>query len=195
MLSGPGQCAVSVVCGCVLLAGCQPVTPSPVPVPSYRCTPETGGAEYDCTPHEYDDMIAKDKLYAEAKAVYRKFFAEDVRILRVGGVSAPTSVLTETTTDAFLTDTMEYYRSLKDEKSKLVGGDVLLTALIRQPGIAKAGSVVALKACIDASSAQIVVDGKKLGRGRLGSEVLYFARVDGVLRIQGADGKEGDKCD
>ena len=55
-------------------------------MPSYRCTPEAGGAEFDCTQHQYDEMVAKDKLYAEAEAVYRKFFVEDVRIFRKGGI-------------------------------------------------------------------------------------------------------------
>ena len=82
-----GRLASSVVLAC-LLAGCQPPAPSPTPVPSYRCTPEAGGAEFDCTQHQYDEMVAKDKLYAEAEAVYRKFLAEDVRILRAGGIDA-----------------------------------------------------------------------------------------------------------
>ena len=195
MVSRSGRYAVSVLVACVLLAGCQPVsTPLPAPTPSLRCTAEAGGAEYDCTPYEYDDMVAKDKLYAEAEAVYRKFLAEDVRVLRAGGASAATPVLRETTTGAFLADTMDYYRSLKDQRSTLVGGEVRLTALVRQPGIAKGGSVVALKACIDASSARIRMDGRDGGPGRKGSDVLYFGRIDGLLKIQGADGKEGDEC-
>ena len=98
MLSQPRRTAVStaVLALALALAGCQPATTTPTPVPSYRCTPEAGGAEFDCSQHQYDDMVAKDQLYAEAEAVYRKFFAEDVRILRKGGVQEPTEALLRT---------------------------------------------------------------------------------------------------
>jgi hypothetical protein len=97
-----GRLAPLVVLAC-LLAGCQPPVPSPTPVPSYRCTPEAGGAEFDCTQHQYDEMVAKDKLYAEDEAVYRRFLVEDIRIMRAGGVSSPTPELLETTSGAFST--------------------------------------------------------------------------------------------
>lgn len=186
--------AVTVTAAC-LLAGCQPTAPpSPVPAPSFRCTPEAGGPEFDCTPRQHDDMVAKDQLYAEAEAVYRRFFAEDVRILRAGGASVATPVLVGTTTGAFFDDSMDYYRSLKEERSRLVGGQVRLS-LLRAPGVSKGGSIVALRACIDASSARIRIAGKDVGPGRKGSDLLYFGRVDGVLKIQGADGKEGGACE
>lgn len=180
-----------------LLAACTPTspTPTPSPAPSYRCTPEAGGDEFDCTQAQHDEMIAKDKLYAEAEAVYRKFLNEDVRILRDGGIATATPVIKETATGAFLTDSMDYYRSLKKDKAKLIGGEVLLRALVRAPGVTKGGSVVAMRACVDASSARIVIDGKDYGPGRRGSDLLYFGRVGGALKIQGADGKEVDTCE
>jgi hypothetical protein len=194
MLSRPGRHTATLLFACTLLTGCQPPAPTPIPTASYRCTPEAGGAEYECTPHEHDDMVAKDKLYTEAEAVYRRFLAEDERILRAGGLITPTPVLKETATGAFLADSLDYYRSLAEEKSRLMGGEVHLVALRRQPGVAKGGSLVALKACIDASSARIVIGTKHEGPGRKGSDVLYFGRVGGLLKIQGADGKEGDEC-
>jgi hypothetical protein len=162
-------------------------------VPSYRCTPEAGGAEFDCSQKQYDDMVAKDKLYAEAEAVYRRFFDEEVRILRAGGVVEPTPVLLGTTTGAFLEDSMDYYRSLVEERTKLIGGEVRLASLARVPGVSKADSVVVLKACVDATSARMEVDGKLNGNGRSGIDVLYFGPPGGPLKIQGADGTEG-KC-
>ncbi|MGC3992609.1 MAG: hypothetical protein QM779_00510 [Propionicimonas sp.] len=195
MLRGTRRLAVITVAGVCLFTGCQvTATPTPTPAPSYRCTPEAGGDEFDCTEKQYQDMVAKDELYAEAEAVYRKFFAEDERILRAGGISTATPVLEETTTGAFLEDSMDYYRSLKKDDSKLVGGQVLLTSLLRVPGASKGGSLVALRACIDASTAEIQIRGKKAGQGRTGSDLLYFGRVSGQLKIQGADGKEGDTC-
>lgn len=186
--------AVTVTAVC-LLAGCQPAAPpSPVPAPSFRCTPEAGGPEFDCTPRQHDDMVAKDQLYAEAEAVYRRFFAEDVRIFRAGGVTEPTAVLLETTTGAFLDDSMGLYRSLKKDSRRLEGGDIRLAYLKRRPGISKQDSVVAMVACVDARSATVIEHGKSAGQGYVVEDVLYFARFDGVLKIQGADGQEESEC-
>jgi hypothetical protein len=166
----------------------------PTPVPSYRCTPEAGGAEFDCSQKQYDDMVAKDKLYAEAEAVYRRFFEEDSRLLRSGGTAEATQVLLETTAGAFLDDSMDYYRSLKKEGTRLVGGEIRLVSLKRVAGVSKQNSVVVLKACIDATSTQMETGGKASGAGRSGADVLYFGPPGGPLKIQGADGTEGDSC-
>ncbi len=194
MRSRARRLAIPVVMAC-LLAGCQPaVLPTPTPAPSYRCTPEAGGDEFDCTQHQYDDMIAKDKLYAEAEAVYRKFFAEDVRILRAGGITTPTQVLLETTTGAFLEDSMGLYRSFATDDRRAVGGTIRLASLERLPGISKGGSVVAMQACTDATTTKTYRHGRQVGKGGAGIDTLYFSRVDGVLKIQGADGKAVESC-
>lgn len=185
--------APAVVLAC-LLVGCVPPAPIPSPTPSYRCTPEAGGAEFECSQHQFDEMVAKDKLYAEAEDVYRRFFAEDVRILRLGGLNDPSPVLLETSSGAFLDDSMDYYRSLKKEQTRLVGGEIRLISLARAIGISKGDSVVAMKACIDATTTSMETDGKPAGRGRSGTDVLYFGPAGGPLRIQGADGAEGDSC-
>lgn len=191
MPSHPQRLALTATALCLLTA-CTPTTPPPTP--SYRCTPETGGDEHDCTQAQHDDMLAKDKLYTQAEAVYRRFFAEDVRILRAGGITAPTQTLLETTTGAFLTDSMNLYRSFIDEERKTVGGDVRLATLRRLPGLSKAGSVVALRACTDASTTTTYIQGEAAGPGGMGEDTLYFGRVDGVLKIQGADGGAVKSC-
>lgn len=188
-----GRLASTVVAAC-LLTGCVPPVPTPSPLPSYRCTPEAGGAEFDCSQKQYDDMVAKDKLYAEAEAVYRKFFDEDSRILRAGGTAEATEVLLATTTGAFLDDSMDYYRSLQKERTRLVGGEIRLISLTRVAGISKQNSAVVLKACIDATTTQMETDGKPSGAGRSGTDLLYFGPSGGPLKIQGADGTEGESC-
>jgi len=195
MLIRPWRLAVATAVAACLLTGCQPATtPTPSPAPSYSCTPEAGGDEFSCSQHQYDEMVAKDKLYAEAEQVYRTFFAEDSRILRRGGISEPTEVIKATTTGDFLENSMDYYKSLKRQRATLVGGEIELTRLERAPGVSKGGSVVALRACIDATSTRIFIRGKDSGPGRLGVDILYFGRVDGVLKILGADGKEDQPC-
>ena len=176
-----------------LLTGCQPPTPPPTPVPSYRCTPEAGGTEFDCTPHQHDEMITKDKLYTEAETVYRKFFEEDARIYRVGGIDEPTPALLETSHGQFIQDSMELYRGLLADARRL-DGDVRLVSLLRRPGIAKESSLVVMAACTDARSARVLEHGKEVGRGYLIEELIYFGRFDGALKIQGADGQQEGKC-
>lgn len=177
-----------------LLAGCQPPAPTPTPMPTYQCTPEAGGDPFECTQQQYDQMVAKDKLYAEAEAVYRRFFAEDVRILRAGGISDPTPVLLETTTGAFLEDSMALYRAFAKEQRKSVGGEIRLVSLTRVPGISKEGSIVTLRSCVDATTTTIYKAGKPADKGGAGSDLLYFGSVEGDLRIQGADGEAVESC-
>ena len=45
-----------------LLAACQRPSPTPAPAPSFRCTPEAGGDEYDCSQAQHDEMVSKDCL-------------------------------------------------------------------------------------------------------------------------------------
>lgn len=188
-----GRLAATLTSAC-LLTGCIPTTPTPSPLPSYRCTPEAGGTEYDCTQKQHDDMMAKDKLYTEAEAVYRRFLAEDIRIARKGGVSDPTAELLATTTGAFLNDVMAGYRDDKSRGITVRGGDRVVKSLTRLAGVAKAGSAVALRACVDSTSVEVYKAGKRLGAGLITSDELYFSQAAGALKILGADGKEVTSC-
>ncbi len=178
-----------------LLAACTPTspTPTPSPAPSYRCTPEAGGDEFDCTQAQHDEMAAKDRLYAEAEAVYRKFYEENLRILRLGGVAEPTPILLETTSGAFLKDAMANYAYLRKRGLRVRGADRSLV-LTRLPGRSKRGSVAAMRICIDGRSLEFLKSGKPDGYGVVTEDDTYFARFDSALKIIGADGKEVEAC-
>lgn len=193
MLSWPGRLAVTLFAAC-LLAGCQPAAPPPTPVPTYACTPEAGGAEFSCSQQQYDEMVAKDKLYAEAEAVYRRFFAENERIYRAGGIDSASQILLETTAAQYLEDSMNLYRSMRETHTKLVGGDIRLRSIERLPGSALGDSVAAMRACIDTTSTDIYVDGTRSDKGYLGVEQLYFGRFGGVLKIQASEWEEVKEC-
>lgn len=183
---------------CLLLAGCSPApapTPSPTPTPTFSCTPEAGGVAYECSQFDHEQMVAKDKLYAEAEAVYRKFFAEDERIYRAGGVDEPTPVLLETTTGRFLEGAMDLYHSLKRNKARMTEGSPVLKKLSRQPNLAREGSVVALLACVDATSVLLQGDAGYEKRGLLMLERLYFDQSSSALRLQSSQWKEVKSCD
>lgn len=193
MLSWPGRLAVTLFAAC-LLAGCQPAAPPPTPVPTYACTPEAGGAEFSCSQQQYDEMVAKDKLYAEAVAVYRRFLQEDLRISRTGGTDSATSVLLETTAEAFLKKALEGYRQDRAEGLSARGGDRVVRSIERLAGVSKGGSLVALRACVDASSVSVYKAGKYVGKGLVTRDDLYFKRIGSALKVIGADGSEVSSC-
>lgn len=186
---------------CVLLTACtaapQPSTPAPsatTPTPTFSCTPEAGGTAYECSQFDYDQMIAKDKLYAEAEAVYRKFFAENVRIYLDGGIAEPTAILMETTTGRFQRDSMSLYRALHDRRAKIVEGTPRLQTITRLPGITREGSVATLATCVDSSSVVLRGDSGYESRGLVISERFYFAKAGNSLKIQSSQWKELKSC-
>lgn len=186
---------------CVLLWGCteapRPSTPPPSPVaptPTFSCTPEAGGAAYECSQFDYEQMVAKDKLYAEAEAVYRKFFAEDERIYRAGGVDEPTPVLLETTTGKYLSDSMGLYQGLLKHKARITSGAPHLVAITRLPGVSRDGSLVSISACVDARSVVVRGEDKYQTQGSIFLERAYFSRSQGSLKIQSSQWKKLESC-
>ncbi|WP_143483618.1 hypothetical protein [Propionicimonas paludicola] len=139
-------------------------------------------------------MLAKDKLYAEAEAVYRKFFAENVRIYVVGGITEPTAALDETTTGRFQSDSMKLYRALHQRRAKIVEGRPHLASLARLPGVSREGSVATLAACVDSTSVLLRGDAGYESRGLVISERLYFTRSGTSLKIQSSQWKELTSC-
>jgi hypothetical protein len=178
-----------------ILTGCTPATPStPPPEPSPTCTPEAGGPPSPCTQYQYDQMIAKDKLYTEAEAVYRKFLAEDERIYRIGGVTEPTPVLLETTTGDYRKDSVEIYRDLYSRHSKAVGGQFRIAWIKREPGTSIGGSIVALRVCSDASSVLIGPSKSESKPGLIVEETGYFVSDGANLKLSAAQTKAVTKC-
>ncbi len=177
-----------------LLAACQQPSPTPAPAPSFRCTPEAGGDEYDCSQAQHDEMVAKDTLYAEAEAVFRKFFAENIRISRAGGLREATPVLLETSTGQYLSEAVDTYRRLGVEKLTPRGDDPKIAYVRRLPGRSKGGSLVALQTCIDASGWAFYRGDRRISKGFPARDDVYFKVADGALKMIGADGKKVRSC-
>ncbi len=196
--------ATAAMLAVVLLAGCQPGTAptptspsassvSPVPTPTYQCTPEAGGEATPCTQIHYEEMKAKDRLYAEAEAVYREYFAENIRISRDGGVAEPTDVILRTTAGKVQDAVMEVFRSMEERGVRAEGDDPTLT-IERAVGISREGSIVALEVCADASG-WAFYSGKELAsKGRPALERVYFARSDQLLKMIYSEGKWVEAC-
>lgn len=191
----PRAAALGLICPLALITACQQapaVTPAPAPI--LRCTPEAGGAEYDCSQAQHDEMVAKDRLYAEAEAVFRKFFAENIRISRAGGVVKATPVLLETSTGQYLSEAIVTYSHLKQDKLIPRGSNPRIASVERLPGRSKGGSVVAMRTCIDASGWAFYQGNRMISRGFPAQDEVYFKYDAGQLKMFGADGKSVKSC-
>lgn len=170
-----------------------PASPSPVPTPTYLCTPEAGGDESPCSQIQYEEMKAKDALYEEAEAVFREFFSENIRISRAGGVTEPTEVLLRTTTGSVHEAVMEVFRDMSSRGVHAEGDDPVLT-IARAPGLSRDGSLVALQVCVDASRWGFYSGGKLVSTGRGAQERVYFARLGELLKMAYSEGKWVETC-
>jgi hypothetical protein len=200
--------ATAVVGAICLLSACQadpaptpkvsrPPTPavvSPSPTPSPTCTPEAGGAGYPCTRAQYDEMKQKDALYAEAEAVFQKYWAENIRLSRTGGTKEPTAALLEIAGDSVLENMMDIYGLLVDQGLRAIGDDPDVT-VSRVPDVSKQGSVVTLLTCVDASHWSFYHGDKLVSTGRPAEDRLFFGRVGAGLKIIFVDGRWVDSCD
>lgn len=176
----------------VLVAGCAPADPAGQP--TYSCTPEVGGTPYPCYKVQRDELNKLDALYAEAEAVYRKYLAEDERISRAGGVDEATPVMLETLSGTALAQSLEGYRSLKQDHTRIEGGAMRLAWVQRRPEKLVGGMAVAIQVCVDGSSARLVqAESKAVSIGYLSGE-LQLARDGAVLKIALADGEEVASC-
>ena len=176
----------------VMVAGCAPA--DPVGQPTYACTPEVGGTPYPCYKVQRDELDKLDALYAEAEVVYRKYLAEDARISRAGGVDEATPVMLETLSGTALTQSLEGYKTLRQDHTRIEGGAFQLAWVKRRPEKLVGGMAVAIQVCVDGSSARLVQDGSKpVAIGYLSGE-LQLARDGAVLKIALADGEEVASC-
>ncbi len=180
------------IVGLSLLAGCTPADPNLQP--TYTCTPDDGSSPYACPKVQYDAKAKEAALYAEAEQVFRKFFAEDERINRLGGVSEPTPVILETTTGRFQTDVMTGYRNLLAIHGTATGGEFKIAWVKRQPKDTVDGSIVALLTCTDTSSVQMGAEGKAPSPGRVVQRIGYFVRDGVALKLTASRSKVVSSC-
>ena len=178
-----------------LLLGCTPApaVTTPAPTPTFACTPEAGGAPKPCSQAEYDAMVKKDALYAEAEALYRRYFAEEIRLDKIGGSKDATAEFTATLAETLLEQTVEIHRANFDDQL-IARGTQRLEWIQRRPDVSLRGSVVAIAACRDASKVKTYQSGKYVGRGYVGIETAFAKYFDGHLRLFTVTTKDVDSC-
>lgn len=174
------------------LAACTPTPAAPsvpagssVPTitaaPTFVCTPEAGGAAQPCSEAEHAESVKRDALYAEAEAVMKKFAGADNDMARSGG-NVPNDI-DSLVTRRFKPKVLAAAASARQSGSRVTSGEFNLSFMGRAPGVSANGSEVALHVCIDTRSATWTgPSGKQMGRG-IHTSTTFFAREDGVLKI------------
>ena len=181
---------VRMLIAALLLVGCtQTPAASPTGVPpssaaaspTYTCSP-AGGTPAPCSKDEYDKVQSENALIAEAEAVYRKFWDENVRIYKTGGVTEPTPVLLETTTGMFLDSALAQYESVIAESAKAVGTARLVSVKPRKD-LSHDQSLAAFDTCTDATDLVFKSGDKTVAKGPIARDIVYLKRVDGLLKL------------
>ena len=194
--------ACAVVAAGMVLTGCGPAAPAtsgtptvvgtgPTAAATPLCTPESGGSATPCTQEQYEEMKKLDALYAEAEDVYRRFVAEDVKLLRSGGL-AEGPVL-----DLIGGPMVDRYKARRQDQHDLgitMTGEVTVGFVRRLPGRAHEGSEVALFSCLDGSALVGSSAGESVGHGDIVAYNTYFKHVGEALKIWWDEGKKVTSC-
>ncbi len=175
------------------LAACAgPSAPSPTPSPTYQCVPEAGGDPVPCGPIEYEQAQARDALYAEAEAVYRRFWTESDRLYASESPEV-TPEIEATTAGNFLKYVEEEFAA--PSYARRLSGNTRLVRLERYVGVSRSGSIVSLNACWDSSGATFSPrNGDPATAGGAVDENVFFSRFDGVLKLVDAESEAVNQC-
>ena len=131
-------------------------------------------------------MKAKDALYAEAEAVYRR--TVQIRMDAYSGRPIPdlTTVAVGSGLESLKADIGEGY--------VLVSGELVIHKLQRVPDRSRDGSEVALLSCLDASSVRLSRAGATSSPSPRGIESTYYRRDGGVLRLNFIESRGQQSC-
>ncbi len=178
-----------------LLLGCTP-TPTvttAAPTPTFACTPEAGGTPRPCSQAEYDAMVKKDALYAEAEQLYRRLFAEEMRLAKAGGARDATPELEAILAETLLDQTVTIHRENYEEHYSFKGPQTL-DWIRRAPGIETRGSLVAVTACRDATRFKIYRGTKYVGTGAAATETVFAKYFGDQLKLFFVQSEELTSC-
>lgn len=187
----------------LLLVGCtQAVTPSSSPSGPSSATPESsptcspaGGEPRPCTPGEYADIEDQNRLIAQAEAVYRAYWKENVRLQKAGGTKSQTPALKRVLAQPALDQAMEVYRELKSDGARAVGGTWKLLKLTPQPTRTVEGSVTSLSVCWRTVGVSFVTARDKFPSGTVTVvESAFFKHVGHELMLFHVTSKKVSKC-
>lgn len=183
---GAGLCLVLAVAGCTPGGG-TPVSPTPSPVRpslSLPVSPPTPSG----TP-----SASADALYEEAVAVFRAYYAEELKVARSYAPATTPAVF-----DRYLTGNaaLLWDAQVKDQHEMGLrlapSPDPILTIA---PAKTPERSLVGIQVCEDSRAIDIIdAKGRVIGNSNLLHNVWGFVRVEGRLKITYVDGGEVATC-
>ncbi len=181
-----------VLCLVVLpaVAGCSPGDSS-----ASAGSADAGSPSVSAPPPPSSPGPEMDALYAEAERVFlRSLELRDQFELR-GDFSEFPPELSDLLADRYLTSVHELYDFYKDKGWHSPEGAVPITTVGRYPGASKAGSEVALQACMDTRPTPSLDDsGQIVSEGKLYRLELFFGHFDGRLKLFDGSSSEVLEC-
>lgn len=193
MASHPRLSLLSSALACSVLVACAGLSPaSPTLSPAYRCVPEAGGDPVPCGPIEFEQAQARDALYAEAEAVYRRFWTEWERLYAFESPAVSLEI-EATTAGSFLKYVEAEFAA--PSYARRVAGNARLVRLARYVGGSHSGFTVSLNACWDSSGVTFSPrGGGPETTGGAVDENVFLSRLDGVLKLVEAESETVRQC-
>lgn len=187
----------ALVAASLLTVGCTSTpgtTTTPMPQPTFTCTPEAGGDGYPCSEADFQAMQAKDALYAEAEAVYRRYFEEVSRLERDYRDLEVTDTIRQTASGPYLASFELDIADLQRDRITAEGDGPWLVYVRRSVGQVRAGAEIALEVCVDGSGLTLFSGGRKLGSAPISKSTVFFMEIDERLFIWDSLYSEVESC-
>ncbi|MEA5120021.1 MAG: hypothetical protein VB040_01975 [Propionibacterium sp.] len=174
----------------LVLAGCSPEGSS-----SDDGSPRAGSPSISVPLPPSSVGAELDALYAEAEQVFlRSLELRDQFELR-GDFSEFPPELNDLLADRYLASVHELYDFYKDKGWHSPEGTVPITTVKPYPGASKAGSEVALQACMDTRpTPSLDHAGQIVSEGKLYRLELFFGHFDGKLKLFDGSSSEVLEC-
>ena len=189
----PLKCVGSLMVGvwCSAVVGCSsgvssaPPVGSPSPSVTLECVPEAGGDPVSCGPIEFEQAQRRDALYAEAEAVYRRFWGE-MRRVELSSTPELTPELEAMTGDPYRETLVDLLA--RSRGSERVSGEPRIAWVRRLVGLSRSGSIVALETCSENADAMYAdPEGGAPAEGFTVKRRLYFSRGEATLPLRIVD--------
>ena len=137
-----------------------------------------------------------DALYADAEQVYRRSLEiRDQYELRGEYGDGFPQELNDLSAEPYLTSLIALYDFYKEKGWRAPEGTQPILTVGRYPGVSKAGSEVALQACMDTRpSPAIDADGNVVSEGVIYRLELFFKHFDGRLKLFEGSTNKVEQC-
>jgi len=183
----PDMKRVGVLLVALVMTGCSGGG-STIPDASTTASSATPSVSKSVSPSE-------DPLYLEAVAVYKKLLAEERKLMLAGGADALPESMRALLAEPARSDLKDSYSALKESGVRQAASPAPVVRLEPNPGVTRAGSVVSLTACEDASRVPMLLNGKEVAKGDVIERSVFFTRAsDGALVVAALNTKVVKTC-